>query len=81
MVKRILSSAILVSAILSTSSAFAADLPMNAPTYAPAPQHPLWTGFYAGVNVGPERMLRCRSIGRRVHRQVGSESARRGKNG
>ena len=52
MVKRILSSAIVLSAILSTSNAFAADLPMNAPTYAPAPQHPLWTGFYAGVNVG-----------------------------
>src|SRR3974377_929157 len=41
---------------------------------------PSATDIHASVEAGPERMLRCRSIGRRVHRQVGSESVRRGKN-
>ena len=37
----------------SATSAFAADLPpIKAPSVAPLPPPPLWTGFYAGVNAG-----------------------------
>jgi outer membrane immunogenic protein len=43
-----------VSTIALTQIAAAADLPVNAPVYKapPAVAAPLWTGFYAGVNVG-----------------------------
>ena len=38
---------------ISAGSAFAADLPYKkAPLIIPPPPPPLWTGFYAGVNVG-----------------------------
>src|SRR3974390_345814 len=37
--------------------------------------------IHASVEAAPERMLRCRSISGRVHRQVGSESIRCGENG
>ncbi len=40
--------------LISTASAFAADLPSRkeAPVYVPPPPPPLWTGFYVGLNAG-----------------------------
>jgi outer membrane immunogenic protein len=35
-----------------TTGAFAADLPTKAPTHRPSVAGPVWTGFYAGLNVG-----------------------------
>jgi outer membrane immunogenic protein len=41
-------------ATLSVGGAFAADLPSRKaePVYVPPPPPPLWTGFYAGLNIG-----------------------------
>ena len=53
--KRTLLTATAIALALATGSAFAADLPSRkeAPVYvAPPPPPPLWTGFYAGVNLG-----------------------------
>lgn len=47
--KKILTAAAFVA--LSSATAFAADLPMKAPMYAPAPVYS-WTGFYFGGHVG-----------------------------
>ncbi|MFY9628205.1 MAG: outer membrane beta-barrel protein, partial [Methylocystis sp.] len=40
--------------LISTASAFAADLPSRkeAPVYVPPPPPALWTGFYAGIDAG-----------------------------
>ena len=48
--KKILLSA--VSLAVLSGSAFAADLPSRKAPVAPPPPAPLWTGFYAGLNLG-----------------------------
>ncbi|HTO79023.1 MAG TPA: porin family protein, partial [Methylocystis sp.] len=50
--KKILLSATALSLAL-TASAFAADLPSRkAPVFIPPPPPLVWTGFYAGLNIG-----------------------------
>jgi outer membrane immunogenic protein len=41
-----------IAAVSMGFSAYAADLPVRAPTYAPPPPPPSWTGFYVGANGG-----------------------------
>ena len=43
---------IIACSLLAASSAFAADLPLQAPLSAPLPQAVNWTSFYLGGNVG-----------------------------
>ncbi len=53
--KKLLLSATALAFALSASAAFAADLPSRkeAPVFAPPPPPPpMWTGFYAGLNLG-----------------------------
>jgi outer membrane immunogenic protein len=52
--KKILFAVSAVALALSAGSAFAADLPSRkeAPIYIPPPPPPMWTGFYAGLNIG-----------------------------
>jgi outer membrane immunogenic protein len=48
------SSLIIVASLLTAGSALAADLPMQSapPAYVPPPPPPMWTGLYAGLNLG-----------------------------
>ncbi|MGA9826621.1 MAG: porin family protein, partial [Methylocystis sp.] len=53
--KRILFTVSAIALAISAGSAIAADLPSRkeAPVYVPPPPPPpLWTGFYAGLNIG-----------------------------
>jgi outer membrane immunogenic protein len=52
--KKILLAVSAVALALSAGSAMAADLPYRkeAPVYVPPPPPPMWTGFYAGLNIG-----------------------------
>jgi len=52
--KKILFAVSAVALALSAGSAMAADLPSRkeAPIYIPPPPPPMWTGFYAGLNIG-----------------------------
>ena len=52
--KKILFAVSAVALALSAGSAMAADLPSRkeAPIYFPPPPPPMWTGFYAGLNIG-----------------------------
>ena len=51
--KKLFVSTIALAAVLSAASAFAADLPSHkGPPSIPPPPPPLWTGFYAGLNIG-----------------------------
>ena len=53
--KKILFAVSAVALALSAGSAMAADLPSRkeAPVYVPPPPPPpMWTGFYAGLNIG-----------------------------
>ncbi|MGA9562645.1 MAG: porin family protein, partial [Pseudolabrys sp.] len=54
MLKRTSLLAVVAAAIVSTTGAFAADLPRKAPpAYIPPPPPPLtWTGCYIGANIG-----------------------------
>ena len=54
MLKRTSLLAVVAAAIVSTTGAFAADLPRKAPAYVPPPAPPpyVWTGCYLGANVG-----------------------------
>lgn len=49
--KKSLASAIALSALIATCS-FAADLPSRKEPIVTPPSPPMWTGFYAGLNIG-----------------------------